>query len=130
MICPAANLSYAQQLAAAAVGPSAVGMWPSGLSLTGVAPATHYVEEGMIQSQFASLLPFSTVTINALGATVVTALQAGDAATVARMANTNGMTPATTAAAVQSLFTAISVTDESPFPAMARLGLKMIVGAV
>ena len=125
LICPAANLAYAQQLATAAVGPSASGMWPSALSPTGLVPATHFIEEGCIQSQFAALLPFSAVTYP-LGVATVTPVQTGDPVTVSALAGNGGFV--TTSTAVQALYSAITITDEPPFTAMARMGLKMIQG--
>ena len=125
---PAANVAFAQNLCATVAGPSGAGMWITPLSPTGIAPATHYITEGCIQSNFAGLLPLWTIGADGVTRTLV---NPGNAAYVAAAATAAGMT--TTQTQVQALYDLVDIVDSTssgPFPNMARMGLKMIVAAV
>jgi hypothetical protein len=127
MLVPAAQQSFAQTLAKSAVGLSGDGMWLSGVSPTGNTPATWYVAEGLIQTQFAALLPLwlPSQDLNTLiWTTAQTSM--GDAATVTSMATIGGMT--VTLPQVQALFAAVDVTQQNVWVALDRLSLKRIAG--
>ena len=104
IVVPVANLPLARDLCAATAGPSGVNMWPAGanFSATGLAPGTSAINEGSMQTQFAGLLPFDTITVGALGVITKTRTSPGDATTAASMATTNGYT--VTALTVQALY--------------------------
>ena len=55
MIIPAALAPLARALAAG-LSPGSSGMWQTGLSPTGAAPATHYVSSGLIKPQFGGVM--------------------------------------------------------------------------
>lgn len=127
MVVPAAQHSFAQTLCKSAVGYSGDGMWLAGVSPTGNGPASHFVTEGLIQSQFAALLPLwvpTQDTVTLLWTLTQTGL--GDAATVTAMATTGGML--VTLAQVQALYAAVDVTQQDVWTALGRLGLKRIAG--
>ncbi len=131
IICPAAQVSLAQMLfEAAAEGDAGKGMLTTPLSPTGGLPATHYVSSGGIYSEFADLLPLTT--IEQIDDAPVESTRPGQVETVEAMCAAKGITlPAGT---IGALFSALDVTDVEQidtFAAMARLGLQMVqeVGA-
>lgn len=108
LICPAAYAPLARALCDGfAPGGSGAGMLLTGLSPTGAEPATHYISEGMIEDAFAALLPLGA----APGQPETITAVAGGAVTLAQ---------------VNALLAAVDVTEQQPFSAMARLGLKLI----
>lgn len=127
MVVPALQRSFAQTLCQSAVGASGGNMWLAGVSTSGNGPATSYVTEGLIQTQFAALLPLWLPTqdpVTLLWTLTQTGL--GDAATVTSMASKNGMT--VTLAQVQALYAAVDVTQQDVWTALGRLGLKRTAG--
>jgi hypothetical protein len=126
LLVPAAQRAFAQQLCPAAVGASGNGMWLAGASGNGNTPASWYVTQGLIQSQFAALLPLWVPTQDPITLVwTLTQTSLGDAATVTSMASQN-MT--VTLVQVQALFAAVDVTQQDVWAALARLNLKMIAG--
>ena len=130
IIVPAAFQQLAQGLcAAAAEGDAGAGMFTTGLSATGALPATHYISSGFMSTEFGDLLPLTTFDEEGAPTTrpgdldVITT-QPGNVAVVETMAAQAGITlPAGTIAA---LFSAIDVSEQGPFDAMARCGLKLV----
>lgn len=120
IIVPAAFQQLAQGLcAAAAEGDAGVGMFTTGLSETGTEPATHYISSGYIFDDFADILPLATVDEEGN-----VSIRPGNVAVVETMAAQAGITlPAGTIAA---LFSAIDVSDQEPFVAMARVGVQIV----
>jgi hypothetical protein len=104
MVVPASLVSLAQELAAGLSGDAGAGMWTTGLSPTGAAPATHYVSTGMIGTEFAGMLTDAD--------TLYAACQAAGAAVTLEQC--------------QALVTNSDVSEEAPFDAFARLGLKLV----
>lgn len=104
IILPADQTPLAQALAASVSGPPGAGMWTTGLSSDGSAPATHYVSTGMIDEQFAQVL----VDADALYA----ACQSAGASI--------------TKAQCQALVTGADVSEDQPFDAFARMGLQLV----
>ena len=84
---------------AASLTPAAADMWTTALSPTGSAPATHYISTGLIDQVMADLL------------TSPAALAAGTGCSLAE---------------AQALISQADVSDEEPFAALARLGLKLV----
>ena len=128
LIVPAAFQTLAQGLCEAmAEGDAGKGMFTTGLSPNGEATATHYISSGGIAPEFADILPLTIVTPStAIGEPDVITTQPGNVAVVETMAAQAGITlPAGTIAA---LFSAIDVSEQEPFVAMARLGIKLIEG--
>ena len=123
IIVPAAFQQLAQGLcAAAAEGDAGKGMFTTGLSADGTAPATHYISSGYIFDDFAALLPLTTVEPSTEDGEPDTVTERpGNVPVVEGLAAQAGITlPAGTVAA---LFNAIDVTELDPWAAMARLGL-------
>ena len=122
LIVPAAFQALAQGLCEAmAEGDAGKGMFTTGLSPNGEAPATHYISSGGMAPEFADILPLTTVDEEGN-----VSIRPGNVAVVETMAAQAGITlPAGTIAA---LFYAIDVSEQDPFAAMARLGIKLIDG--
>ena len=99
MIVPASIAPTCRALAEGLAGESGAGMWQVGLSPTGSAPATHYVSSGHVGDDMIGYLT--------------------DAAALAEAAEIP-------LAQAQALVTAADITDEQPFDAFDRLGLKLI----
>lgn len=111
VIVTAADQALAQSLTAGIAGPSGAGMFTTALSPSGAAPATHYISRGLIFQSFASLMLDANAMFSAAQAAAV----------------------AVTLAQCQTLVSDSVVQDaeaEGPFATMARLGLKMIQGAL
>ena len=126
LIVPAAFQTLAQGLCEAmAEGDAGKGMFTTGLSTNGEAPAAHYISSGGIAPEFADILPLTTVTPSTeIGEPDVITTQPGNVAVVETMAAQAGITlPAGTIAA---LFSAIDVSDQEPFVAMARVGVQIV----
>lgn len=120
MIVPAAYQVLAQGLCeAAAEGDAGKGMFTTGLSVDGTEPATHYISSGPIDEQFANILPLTTIDEEGNAST-----RQGNVEFVEGIAVQAGIPlPADTVAA---LFAAIDVSEQGPFEAMSRLGIKLI----
>lgn len=103
MIVPAALTPLAQGLAPGLAGSAGDGMWTTGLSPTGAAPATHYVSAGMIEDTFVAVLT--------------------DANLMHQMASDAGST--VTLADCEALVSGSDVSEDEPFAAFARLSLQL-----
>lgn len=109
LIVPASLVVQARNLGAALAPPGA-GMYSTGLSADGFAPASHYISSGMIGQSFAEILADP----EALYAAAVAGAQA------------QGITLTETLADCQALVAQSDVSEEPPFDAMARLGLQLV----
>lgn len=128
LIVPAAFQTLAQGLCEAmAEGDAGKGMFATALSADGQEPVTHYISSGGLAQEFADILPLTTVTpATEPGEPDVITTRPGNVAVVETRAAQAGITlPAGTIAA---LFSAIDVSEQEPFAAMARLGIKLIEG--
>ena len=131
IIIHAAIVEPARNLAAA-LAPEGAGMFTTGCSPTGLAPATHYITEGMIDAQFAALLPLTTV-IQPIPPATVTAVTVSPAdanvfwgACQQCAAKQPGFVMTATWTDVQALMTKCDVSAQPPFVAMYRLGLQLL----
>ena len=127
IIIPAALQTKAQGLCKGLAGTAGDGMFITGLSATGNAPATHYISSGPISDGMAALLPLTTVTQDADGNAIVSTAP-GDPAYVVELAAQAGIT--VTVEQVAGLLASVDVSDQAPFDAMARLGLKLVQRAL
>jgi len=114
MIVEAADAPSARAMAEAASGPAGADMWTTGLSATGMAPATHYISSGQIDKAFADLMPLTTFDEDGVPSTTPGQYAAIAAATGVPVAQ------------VQALLERCDVTEQDPFVAMARLGLEFV----
>lgn len=122
IILPAAAQALAQGLCVAAAGEAAAGMFTTGLSPTGEAPATHFISSGAIETQLADILPVATITVVEGVETLTPAT--GDLDAVLGLAAAAGVP--VDLATVEGLFAALDVSEQSPFTAMERLGLQIV----
>ena len=123
IVIPASVAVNARNLCKGLAPGSGDGMFLTGLSATGNAPATHYVSSGTISDEMAALLPCKTVTTDKDGKTVVTTAP-GMPDAVPALATKAKIS--TTKAKITALYASIDVSDQPPFVAMARLGLQMV----
>jgi len=122
MIVPQAFRSLAQQLCAGLAGLSGTGMFDVDLGPTQSGPTTHGMSSGLIQPQFAGLMPLDEWNAEA-GA--YTRLDPGQAETIVAGAAAAGVTlPLVT---VQALLAAVRVADEPWQQALAQQALFMVL---
>ena len=123
IVIPASVQPNARALCKGLAGVPGDGMFVTGLSATGKAPATHFISSGPISDDMAALLPCKTVTKDADGKDVVTTAP-GMPDAVPTLATKAGIS--TTKTKITALYAAIDVSDQPPFEAMARLGLQIV----
>ena len=118
-IVPAAVVDMARAMCVGLAGPAGDGMFTTELSATGSDPVTHYISSGQISDEMAALLPCTTVDAEGIATTAP-----GMPSAVPALAAKAGIT--TTLAQIKALYASIDVSDQEPFAAMARLGLKIV----
>ena len=123
IIIPASVQPNARALCKGLAGVAGDGMFTTGLSATGKAPATHYISSGPVSHDMAALLPCKKVSKDKDGKAVVTTAP-GMPDAVPALATKAGIS--TTKTKITALYAAIDVSDQPPFEAMARLGLQMV----
>lgn len=119
IIVPKAKQALSQSLCAGLSPNGDAGMFIVGLSASGEAPASHYISSGQISDDMAALLPCSSVDADG---NVTTA--PGHPELVVSLATQAGIT--VTQAQIDALYASVDISDQEPFAAMARLGLKMV----
>lgn len=97
-------------------------MFTTPLSATGMFPATHYISSGLIEDQFASLLPL--ITVVRTDGTPTTNIQPGNVALTAQLAADAGLP--FMEEEISMLLSAVDVSGQSADEAFARLGLQII----
>ena len=122
LILTAEVTPLAQQIAAT-LSPAGANMWTTGLSVTGTAPATHYISTGYIGPEFAHMVPCQTWE-QVDGEWVITATEPGNPQAVTAACNAAGME--VTLEEVEAIFAVADVTEQDPFVAMGRLGLVLV----
>ena len=123
LIVPAANVNLARAIATS-FGPGGEGMWITPLSASGLAPATHYISTGYVPPEYGYLVPLQVWEVDEDGDWVLVASEPGDPVAVYEAATAQGVV--CTQADVNALFAAADVTEQEPFVAMGRLGVKII----
>ena len=123
IIIPASVQPNARALCKGLAGVAGDGMFTTGLSATGKAPATHYISSGPISHDMTVLLPCKRVSKDKDGKAVVTTAP-GMPDAVPALATKAGIS--TTKTKITALYAAIDVSDQPPFEAMARLGLQVV----
>lgn len=104
LVVPAALAPQARLLTEQLAGPPGAGMFITPLSVTGAAPATHFISSGLIEDTFAAVL--------------------ADPQTMFSVCQQAGI--GVTLAACQALLGASDVSEDQPFDALARLGLRLV----
>ena len=97
-------------------------LWTTPLSPDGTEPATHWISTGLIEAQFADLLPLSEWTLNLDDEWTETVISNGDAYTLAELSD-----GAVTEEQVIAIFSMCDVTLDEPQQALSRLGLQMVI---
>ena len=128
LITTAATTPLARDIAATLSPTGGQNMWLTGLSATGNAPATHYVSTGLISPEFAMLVPEQVWEQDENGDWVQTSSSPGDPVLCYQMCIAGGLT--VTQAQVNAVYAAADVTQQEPFVAFARLGLKIVQTAL
>jgi hypothetical protein len=98
-------------------------MWTTPLSPTGTKPATHFISAGLIDEQFAALMPLTQYPADAEPVHTP-----GRAAIAAHLATRNGYV--VTTEEVQALFDVCDSSEQGPYEALARVGLMLVTEAV
>ena len=124
LLVTAADAPTARQIAEA-LSPAGVRMWLTGLSPTGEPPATHYVSTGLIGEDFAAMVPCQYWTQED-GEWVETGSEPGNAVMVSAACAAADPPLSVTEAEVQGIMDRADVSDQEPFTAYSRLGLKLI----
>lgn len=128
MIIPDAIVVQARSLADS-FGPAASGMWTTALSPTGTLPATHWISSGYIGDDFAAIMPFAheetASSEDRDGYTTVWVGDPYDPAAFIALAEAAGATSPPVEVIMQ-IMSVVDVSDQPPFVAMDRLGLKMM----
>ena len=120
IIVAADQRDLAAQLCAVLAGAGGSGMFVTALSADGAEPATHFISSGLIEDNFAALLP-----LDALVDDVWTRTYAGLPETIVQLYNATD-NPPVTLAQVQAVFAEADVSEEDPHAAIARLGLMTL----
>ena len=123
LIIQAQDAPLARELAAS-FGPGGAGMWLTPLSADGTDPATHFISSGYIPEAFAYMVPSQVWAQDENGAWVMTGSDPGNPQAVYEAATAQGVI--CTLADVEAVFATADVTDQEPFVAMGRAGLKII----
>lgn len=123
LIIAASDADTARAIAAA-FGPGGVGMWTTPLSQSGNEPVTHYISSGFIPAEFVGLSPCTTWSTDENGNWIVLDHYPGDAATVYAYASAGGLP--ITLAQIEGVFARSDVSEQEPFVAMGRMGLKIV----
>jgi hypothetical protein len=100
------------------------GMYTTGLSPTGTAPATHWISSGFIDADYAALLPLHEWTQDEEGAWEVAIVHPGYPEMITQMCADAELD--VSLADVEAVLAASDVTVEQPFAAMSRMGLQMV----
>lgn len=120
LITTADQRDLAADICATLAGAGGSGMFVTPLSSTGAAPATHYISSGLIEDNFAALLP-----LDAMVDDVWTRTYAGLPETIVQLYNATD-NPPVTLEQVTAVFATADVSEEDPHQAMARLGLQIV----
>ena len=126
LILPATVTPLAQEIAAT-LPTGGVGMWTTGLSPTGLPPATHFISTGFIPPEFAHMVPEQFWEQDETGAWVQTGSTPGNPVAVYEACTAAGMT--VTLEEIEAVYAVADVTDQEPFVAMGRMGLVLVQSA-
>ena len=118
MIVPTEHAELARKLCETLAGPGGAGMFTTPLSTTGVDPATHYISSGLIESEFADLLPLIEFPADA-----DPVIHPGQPDLITQMATDQGM--CVTVDEVHAMLASVDVTEQPPTDALDRLGLRL-----
>ena len=121
ILVAASQRDLAAQLCSTLAGPGGSNMFTTPLSPSGAEPATHYISSGLIEDNFAALLP-----LDAMVDDVWTRISDGMAQMVVDLYNEAKPDTPITLAQVGAVFAGSDVSEQEPLVAMARLGLQIV----
>lgn len=124
LITPATHADLARAICAALAPSGGAAMFEVGLSADGVEPATHYVSTGMLDADFAALMPLTEWTQDENGEWVWREVSHGRRDIVVALCAESGLE--VSESEVIDLFSASDVTEQEAFTAFDRLGLRMV----
>ena len=125
MVIPDAYRTLANSIADMFAG-SPQNMWNFPLSATGQEPVTHWIAAGPVPDQYEVMAPWQTWQVDQDGNWVMTDSYPGDPITVVHACQAADPPVQCTEAEVEDLFNVADVTDQGPWTAMSRLGLKPV----
>jgi hypothetical protein len=128
LIVPSADAPLARQIALTLSPVGGSGMWTTGLSASGQEPATHFVSTGLIGPDFAMLVPCTFWAVDESGDWVVTGSEPGNASLVVLACGAVDPPLALTEKQVQGIMDRADISEQEPFVAFSRMGLKLIAG--
>lgn len=99
-------------------------LWTTPLSQTGTEPATHWISSGLIEQQFALLMPLTTWAQDEQGTWFLESYYEGQPALLAQLSTDAGFPM--TGVEVTAIFNECDVTLQDPQTSYGRLGLQMI----
>lgn len=126
LILPSADAPLARQIALTLSPVGGSGMWTTGLSADGNDPATHFVSTGLIGPDFAMLVPCTFWATDEDGDWIVTGSEPGNASLVVLACGAVDPPLALTEAEVQGIMDRADISEQEPFVAYSRMGLKLI----
>ena len=109
------------------LSPGGDGMWTTGLSPDGTAPATHWASSGWVPAAWMHMVPVRTYEQTDTGWVLVSETP-GDKQAVLDGCAAAGVV--IDPAALDALFASADVTEQEPWTALARLGLVLVTGDV
>jgi len=125
LITTAATTATAQSIAVTLSPTGGQNMWITPLSASGNEPATHYVSTGLISPEFAMLVPEQVWEWDAANSQwMMVSSTPGDPVLCYQMCVDGGLS--ITQAQVNAVYAAADVTEQEPFVAFSRLGLKIV----
>ena len=132
LIIAAADALLARQIAETLAGSAGAGMWTTGLSADGAGPVTHYVSTGLITPEFAAMVPeqvweWQQPDRDEPGAWVQTGSVPGNAAMVSGACAMAEPPLDVSVEDVEGIYSRTDVTEQQPFVAMGRMGLRIVV---
>lgn len=139
LIVPAAHVALARTITETLAPVGGKGMYTTGLSPDGTAPATHWISSGYIDADYAALLPLLEWTQDEENAWQKTVIGPGYPEVIFALYTQAIQTPPTnenpepepvisdfTLADVEALLSAVDVTTETPQQAWERLGVQLV----
>lgn len=118
------NVALARQLCALEAG--GAGMLTTGLSIDGSAPATQFISSGECPPLIVQYCPVQTWEQQEDGTWVETGSTPGDAQAVFDASQAADPPMVCTLADIEALFAASDITEQDPWVALGRLGLKLV----
>lgn len=123
LILPADVAPLAQEIATT-LSSGGAGMWTTGLSASGVAPAAYFISTGYIPPEFAYMTPEQFWEQNESGEWVMVGEDPGNPVAVYEACVAAGMT--ITLADVEGIYAVADITAQDPFVAISRLGVMIV----